>query len=352
MEFQFELDNSAATSSQLILNIQDKFQGYTPFHLRGSGIKKIISIFSVLLKLDMEKNSYIFLYDEPENSLHADAQHLLRSFLEKLSQKNNIQVIYATHSPSMINPLLPQTIRLIKRGKNKDDIATSLIINKPCDDNFLPVRTSLGLTPVDSLLYSPVTVIVEGITEIITFPILFNRMINENFGETKDFESILNQVRFLDGQGDSYEYWARLVKSQGFMPIIFVDGDKLNRIKQLKIREKLADVPIVHFEEGKEIENIVPPEIYFKALSKLNNHQFNYNEFLKWIESQNLNDKMMFSKKIDKWISEQYPEYIYDKPRVMKIALQDVDLKELELTKVFELVDIIKKQLKKIANNA
>jgi hypothetical protein len=75
------------------------------------------------------------------------------------------RVVCATHSPSMITPMSPHSVRVLRRevagGK-----ATSVIDNKPYSANFFAVRSSLGVTPADSLPYAPVTVVAEGDTEV------------------------------------------------------------------------------------------------------------------------------------------------------------------------------------------
>ena len=127
-----------------------------------------------LLTIDKKQHTCI-LYDEPETSLHADSQHMLRRILEELGRDPMIQVIYVTHSPSMINTMRPGAIRLISRVES-DGKATSIIENAAFDHNYIGVRSSLGITPADSLLYAPITVVVEGPTEVRCLPLVLKKL--------------------------------------------------------------------------------------------------------------------------------------------------------------------------------
>jgi len=80
--------------------------------MRGAGARKLLGLMVSIAKVDSQSDQVCILYDEPESSLHADAQHILRTLLENLATKENVQVIYATHSPSMINSELIETFQV------------------------------------------------------------------------------------------------------------------------------------------------------------------------------------------------------------------------------------------------
>ena len=69
-----------------------------------------------------------------------------------------------THSPYMINPMRPEQVRLLRRNI-VDGKPTSSNVRQATDSNFLQLRTSLGISASDSLLFAPVTVVIEGDTE-------------------------------------------------------------------------------------------------------------------------------------------------------------------------------------------
>ncbi len=173
MGLQFLLREIGDKPESLTISLIDKHSGFSPVGSRGTGVRKILNVMGTLLTINPERYTYI-LYDEPETSLHADFQHLLRQLLEELGKNPKIQVIYVTHSPSMINIMRPGAIRVLSRHEI-NGIATSKIDTSAFADNYIGVRSSLGLSPSDSLLYAPITVVVEGRTEVRCLYLVLNR---------------------------------------------------------------------------------------------------------------------------------------------------------------------------------
>ena len=204
LRVEFSVDFESRDPLVFTVGLQDTFGGTAWPHLRGAGYQKLIRLMFLLLTIDVESGPVILLYDEPENSLHADAQHAFRQVLESFAEHRHIQVIYATHSPAMINPSCPKSVRLLYREKNNDGFATTRINNKPyADGNFQLVRSSLGMSPADSLLYAPITVIVEGATESLTFNRLFKRLIENPVNEIhKQLYRLVGLIHFLGRGGN------------------------------------------------------------------------------------------------------------------------------------------------------
>ena len=79
----------------------------------GSGELKVVNMVRQIL--DAPHHSLILL-DEPEISLHPGAQlELLNFFLEQIKRKNH-QIVFTTHSPTMIKNLPPSAIRLFTKN--------------------------------------------------------------------------------------------------------------------------------------------------------------------------------------------------------------------------------------------
>jgi hypothetical protein len=328
-----------------VLSYQDKHGGNTPFHIRGAGVRKITTLMVELSKLDLASDQVIILYDEPENSLHADAQHLLRTALEKLGEKPNIQVIYATHSPSMINPLKCRSLRLLSR-KTVNGKATSDIDNSPYSGNYLLVRSSLGISPIDSLLYAPISVIVEGKTEVLCLNYLLPKLCENKIEGFDEADVLLSLMHFVDGAGDSFDVHYAVAKSQNSKPIFFVDGDKRKRVAQ--VEKKLGDPPIVALGPGQEFENLVPEEKYLEALSQVTGKELPLAAFRDWCAKTKLPPQMMFTKRVERWLDEDYEDVILDKARVMQKALEITPLEDVNLEPLRQLVDIAMDLLKQI----
>jgi predicted ATP-dependent endonuclease of OLD family len=69
-------------SCEIAIHVHDHKYGYAPLEMRGSGIQVLLSLLVSLLEINIIDEQLLVYIDEPEVSLHADAQHLLRSLLE------------------------------------------------------------------------------------------------------------------------------------------------------------------------------------------------------------------------------------------------------------------------------
>lgn len=335
IKFAFLPDN------RLTLSFEDERRNMVPLSLRGQGIRNLVSMLSFLLD-EAYTNEFVYvLIDEPENTLHADAQHILRRFLEELGKKENYQVIYTTHSPAMINPYSGNNVRLFTRGI-VDGMPTTVVNNNPCINNFEPVRTSLGVSFADSLLFGEYTIVTEGKTEVKCLPIII-KLISEKVEEFKYIADLLPELFILDGGGDSFDYWCRLIKQQGSKPILFVDGDKTKRVEALKKVNKLDGIPIFMLDVGKEFEDIIPLEDYFNGLRKYTNEKrIQADSFLDWLSRANQPKQKLISKKVDDWLLETFPDVDYDKPNTMKTALEDCDFSKINIEPFEKLLREIK----------
>ncbi|CAA6812165.1 MAG: Putative ATP-binding protein [uncultured Sulfurovum sp.] len=65
----------------------------------------------------------VILIDEPELSLHPKWQNQILSVYEKLAEKNNCQIIIATHSPHIIGSVKPEYLRVLKKVNDKIEVA-------------------------------------------------------------------------------------------------------------------------------------------------------------------------------------------------------------------------------------
>ncbi len=344
MTLEFELDGT-----DLLVYTADACMGSCPLDFRGTGIRKILSILFQLLSLERNEQT-LLLFDEPENGLHADAQHELRRFLEGLAVSEAIQVIYATHSPSMINPMRPATLRLFEQKTANDEdsnlYATTIIKNRPVHENLFFVRQSLGLWPSDSLLYAPITIVVEGITETLCLPYLLQRLNKEGIDGFQDLADTAGLLSFCDGGGNNYVYVTEVAITNRCKPIVFLDGDKNNPNKVEKVRKNHPEVPIIYLEQT-EFEEILPREKYFQALGKvMDKNDINLEDFETWVQEQvksedrqkkNIPDRA-FTKQLEAWLAETHNDIVYQKAEVMNEAVKLVDVKEVDTTKLLELV--------------
>ena len=64
----------------------------------------------------------VILIDEPELSLHPKWQNQILSVYEKLAEKNECQIIIATHSPHIIGSAKPKYLRVLKKVNEKIEV--------------------------------------------------------------------------------------------------------------------------------------------------------------------------------------------------------------------------------------
>lgn len=351
MHLELDLQTVQGERQQVSIQLRDRFSGHTPLSVRGAGVQRIVSVIGGLLSRNLTDEHFIILFDEPETSLHADAQHTLRMFLEGLGERENIQVIYTTHSPSMLNTLRPASIRVLRQAIINGK-ATSEVVDRPIDDGYRMVRSSLGITASDSLLFAPVTLIVEGPTEAIGLPLILGRLCSEKIDGFGDVSTIQQQCHIVDGSGDSWEYLCRVAKSFGTKPIVFLDGDKRGaRLDKLKANH--PDVPIVLCNGRHEFEDIVPKAVYFDALQRAwrdvnetATKGITPADFEEWEKTAGLPEKMAFTKRVARWLESQFDDISPDKPLVMKIALQIVKPADVQTETLRELVVEMLKRLR------
>ena len=327
LQYRFRFRRLPDQKTKLAIQVVDQHRGMVPFASRGEGARKLIGLLVTSLSF-VQDTPCLLLLDEPENSLHADAQRVLRRFLEGLAERDGVQVVYSTHSPMMINPLRADSVRLVSLTTDNTDTAAATIENSPCDGNFLKVRTSLGLLPSDSLLYSDVGIIVEGLTECVGLPELLLRL-EKHSEQFRGVSEWLPEIHFINGMGDNFERLCKLAESQGVRPLIFVDGDKIKQIRQLNLAESHPGVPVLHLPDGVEIEQILPLEIYFAAaaeIQQLDPSKVTVEAFDEWKRTSPIPKLALraFSKQVNLWFEEQF-DVSLDKPRTMKRAIELVD---------------------------
>lgn len=294
-----------------------------PLMYRSEGFKRYLSIrLQTYFGLKREKAATLLVLDEPERSLHPDAQHFLRAALEYTASASPLQVVYATHSPSMINRMRPLAVRVVKRDVSHDidldeRFAHSVVESYRPGDNFQRIRTALGVTAADSLLYGPITVVTEGDTELRCLMTILERL-----ADSPEREAALNLIVLLDGQGTpSFLNWCHRVQSFGCTPIAFADGDKRQEIERFYAANDFTFEKIILEED--EFEDLLDREFYFACLSKVAGVECSYGEYSAWAASDTTTLMRPFSKRVSAWIETSYPEVRFSKQDVMVKAVED-----------------------------
>ena len=111
----------------------------------------------------------IVLYDEPGQHLHIKAHGDILDVFDELVKKGH-QIIYSTHSPSLINTELLHNIGLVINTKEKGTIVEGLTTSKLDTINkqeaLQPISEAMGLEPFkDFSVLSRKNVLLEGLSD-------------------------------------------------------------------------------------------------------------------------------------------------------------------------------------------
>lgn len=147
-------DREAAHSAvvrYLDVRVRDHRHGYTSnFSQRSSGFKWFFSFLAAFSEFEEKGHSVIVLLDEPALNLHGQAQvDFLRFINERLAAK--FQVIYATHSPFMIDPAELDRVRILEDKGVETGSVVSADVKTVGPDSLLPLRAAVGHDVAENL---------------------------------------------------------------------------------------------------------------------------------------------------------------------------------------------------------
>jgi predicted ATPase len=140
-------DREAAHSAvvrYLDVRVRDHRHGYTSnFSQRSSGFKWFFSFLAAFSEFEKSTHGVIVLLDEPALNLHGQAQvDFLRFINERLAAHS--QVIYATHSPFMIDPAELDRVRILEDKGVETGSVVSSDVQSVSADSLLPLRAAVG----------------------------------------------------------------------------------------------------------------------------------------------------------------------------------------------------------------
>ena len=101
----------------------------------GSGFLQTINLLCFLFL----NESRTALLDEPDSHMHDDLQRLVFDALNQLSARKKLQLIIATHSPTMVDAAGLESVRLVDRKQERPLVAQSV-------DTLIPLLADQGLS--------------------------------------------------------------------------------------------------------------------------------------------------------------------------------------------------------------
>lgn len=137
---------------------------------RSNGLRWYLSLFIALKANNIKDRSVIFLMDEPGVYLHVDAQKRLLELFDDLSSESN-QVIYSTHSPTMLDTRKLYRIRAIENINGSTKIINAVndcsVTGSSQTETLSLLLNALGMSLNANIGINPdrINVITEGITD-------------------------------------------------------------------------------------------------------------------------------------------------------------------------------------------
>lgn len=239
--FKLRIKIDSATRS-IYFSTQDKTTENVsiPIDDRSEGFKWYLSIYLTLYNYieNNDTNNKILLLDEPNLYLHAEAQ---RDLLERVLKEEfkNIQIIYTTHSPYMIDSANTNSIKIIEKEtqtniyNNTREYALTKKELKDVDA-LTPLMTALHLNIANELIANSNDnlIVVEGIQDLYVLKSMIHKLeYDEKFIHVKLIPCFGSEkVTFMFG----YLY------GLGYKTFILVDDDKSGRktINEIKNKEQ------------------------------------------------------------------------------------------------------------------
>jgi len=197
-----------------------------PPRLTSDGKKWHLAFYTQVTAKSQEDKDNIILIDEPGLFLHAKAQKDVLKQLEKCAKRS--QVIYATHSPYLIQTDKLHRVRLIERSRNGTKIKE--VTAKADKETLTPILTAIGEDlSVGIRTDKKNSVVLEGFSDYLYLS-AFKKLLDEG-----------HDINFIPATGgDTPVYIGSILFGWGLDPIFVLDNDSAGRKVKKKLRKKLS----------------------------------------------------------------------------------------------------------------
>lgn len=202
IEINFEISYDNTGREKLKFYIKSKDGVFLEPRRRSKGLIWFLSLW-LELKASEKLNNIVFLFDEPGANLHVKANNDMLKVFRNLVEKGH-QIIYATHTPSLIEIDKLHNIGLVVNTEDNGTVVESLtssnIDSQHKRDALQPISEAMGLEPFnDFTIISKKNIILEGLSDFWYFKAM-SIILNKK-----------NEYKFVPGIG---------VKSSKIFPLI------------------------------------------------------------------------------------------------------------------------------------
>lgn len=168
VKIKFIIENNDTGKKEISFYVETKDNEFLAPRRRSKGM---IWFLSLWLELKAKENSdkLVLLFDEPGLHLHIKANKDMLKVFHKLIEKGH-QVIYSTHSPSLIETDKLHNIGLVinneKGGTFVEGLTTSKINSENKKDALQPIAEAMGMEPLkDFSVLKAKNVLLEGLSD-------------------------------------------------------------------------------------------------------------------------------------------------------------------------------------------
>lgn len=215
------------------------------------------------LKAREDGVNLVILYDEPGLYLHVRAHRDILGLFDELIKKGH-QIIYSTHSPSLINTSSLHNIGLVLNTKDTgtvvEGLTTSKINTDYKQDALQPIAEAMGLEPLkDFSVLSKKNVLLEGLSDFWYFQSMARLL-----GKTVDYKfvpgigikgtHIYHLISFCIGYGLEW----LLIMDNGANPKITRNSLKSSVFdnEDIQIDAKIKLIPFAEIEDMFSLEDL------------------------------------------------------------------------------------------------
>ncbi|NQE46772.1 hypothetical protein C5S31_12200 [ANME-1 cluster archaeon GoMg2] len=274
---EYEVEITYNTPDFVIMIEDETSAEPTPPSKRSKGFQWFLSFYINFMQgsKGVLRNT-VLLLDDPGVHLHAEGQKNLLSTLEKLKENN--QIIYATHSPFLIDKNNLDRIKILEKEKNKGTVVKEKFHDSELDA-LAPIRAAIGATIGDSLFTNKKNMIVEGFSDYLIIEAVSNYF-ERNKKECLDFSKT---AIIPVGGADKFPYFALLLEKENFSFITVLDYDTqgIRVKKELEERYNIKEDIVIMLNEcvsdkmkrggrGRdiEIEDLIDEKFYNRAVNE------------------------------------------------------------------------------------
>lgn len=231
---EFFLDIQTPTLDELVksasVSLSDMPGTRRPFSSFGHGAQRSVQMALInLLASQASQNgaaasTTVLLIDEPELYLHPQAVELLKDALVKLSN-GRFQVVFSTHSPLLVGKREILNTTLLLKDSNGKTQARQKLATAAQTIATNPHQTSVVLSLENStyLLFSEKILIVEGLTEKLILPELYEVVMGRSLAHDK--------ICLVEASSSSSAHpLMQVISGIGFTPKSVVDLDYIFKV--------------------------------------------------------------------------------------------------------------------------